>query len=419
MSNQTLRYYMHDGPAAFRFELAGEIDKDGARRLHQDWRTASSVIGGRALIVDMTFVTSMDEAGRNLLVRWHAEGAQFIARSEHSRELVESMLGEIPPAVALVEDATADQTWLPFYTSFGKAKLHLAVLIAALLLPAQAHAASLKAETAAAWDDYVQKVGAGMQDRTRPGGCFLWTDEDPERMAKVHRGEIVVIPAPGPSPRRVPGGLIHHWIGGAFLADRKLDEILAVTRDYDRYKEFYRPSVIESKTLARDASEDKFSMLLMNQAFLLKTALDADYHLTNVRLDDRRFYSVSRTTRVQEIEDYGRPTQRLLREGEGGGYIWKLFTIVRLEQRAEGVHVEMETVALSREIPGAVRVVVDPIIRRVSRDAMLTSIKQTEEAVRWNSRGRVKSAGSSASAEHASNAAEALKSGSSAFARVK
>ena len=80
---------------------------------------------------------------------------------------------------------------------------------------------------------------------------------------------------------------------------------------------------------------------------------------------------------------------------------------------------EMETIALSREIPGAVRVVVDPIIRRVARDSMLTSIKQTEDAVRQNSTGRVKSAGSSANAEHSSNATAAQKSGGSAFVRVK
>jgi len=303
MSNQTLQYYMHDGPAAFRFELAGELDKDGARRLHQDWLTASSVIGGRALIVDMTFVTGVDEAGRRLLVRWIAEGAQLIARSTSSRELAGSILGELPSEIGLDRDASVDRTWLPFYTSFGKGKLHLAVLVAALLLPAQSHGASLKAETVAAWDDYVQKASGAMLDRARPGGCFLWTDEDPERMVKVRSGETVVAPAPGASPRKIPGGLIHHWIGSAFLRDAKLDDILDVTHDYDRYKEFYRPSVIESKTVARDVVEDRFTMRLMNQAYFLKTALDADYRVTNVRLDDRRFYSVSRTTRVQEIED--------------------------------------------------------------------------------------------------------------------
>ena len=70
-------------------------------------------------------------------------------------------------------------------------------MVAALLLSVPAHAANLKAETVADWDDYVQSVNVTLQDRVRSGGSFLWTDEDPERIAKVHRGEIVVAPAPG------------------------------------------------------------------------------------------------------------------------------------------------------------------------------------------------------------------------------
>ena len=41
MKNQALQYFMHDGPSAFRFELAGDLNNEGARRLQQDWRTAS------------------------------------------------------------------------------------------------------------------------------------------------------------------------------------------------------------------------------------------------------------------------------------------------------------------------------------------------------------------------------------------
>src|SRR5271168_5305867 len=94
MKKQALQYYMHDGPAAFRFELAGDLDDKGARRLEQDWRTASSVIGERLLIVDITFVTSAETEARMLLARWHALGAQLIANSNNSRSLAESILGE-------------------------------------------------------------------------------------------------------------------------------------------------------------------------------------------------------------------------------------------------------------------------------------------------------------------------------------
>jgi hypothetical protein len=416
MKNHALQYFMHDGPAAFRFELAGDLDSEGAHRVEQDWRTASSVIGDRALIIDLTFLTGAEEEGRALLAHWYRDGAQLIARSKPSRDLVESIIGE--PLIEPVQAGGrgADWTWR---TSFAASKLSRSVLFATLLVPLQLHAAHLKAETVAAWDSYVQTVRTNLQDRVRPGGSFLWTTEDPERVAKVHAGEIVVAPAPGQNPRKVPGGLIHHWIGAAFLPGAKLDDVTEVTRDYDRYEQFYRPSVVESRTVAHNDSDDLFSMLLMNKTFFLKTALDADYQVTNVRVDSCRFYSVSRSTRVQEIEDYRQPGEHKIPEGEGGGYIWKLFSIARLEQADGGVYVEMEAIALSREIPAMVSIVVDPIVRRVSRNSILLSIQQTEQAVRGNSLADMQRANSPSVAEHAGSAASLLNGKASAFVQVQ
>ena len=206
MKSQKLQYCMHDGPSAFRFELAGDLSNEGARQLEQDWRTASSVIGDRALIIDLTFVTSAGAEGRTLLARWHVEGAQLVANSKVSRELAEAIIGETLPGFASDGHAGADWTWLPFRTSFATSKLHLILLLATLLLSMLSRAANLKAETVAAWDDYVQSVSATLQDHVQTAGTFLWTYETPERIAMVHNGEIIVAPAPGQNPRRVPGG---------------------------------------------------------------------------------------------------------------------------------------------------------------------------------------------------------------------
>ena len=257
-------------------------------------------------------------------------------------------------------------------------------MIATAVFSIDANAATLKPETVAHWEDYLRTVSSALEDRCRPGDTFLWVDEAPERLAKVHDGEILVAPAPGHIPMKVQGGLIHHWIGAAFLPDTRVDDILDVIRDYDRYKDFFPPSVIESKVLVRNDSDEKFTMQLVNHEFFAKMALDADYQVTNVRLDHYRFYSVARTTRVQQLENYGQPREHMIPEGQGGGYIWKLFSIARLQNRDGGVYIEMETVALSRGIPAAFRVIADPIVRRVSRDAMLTAIKQTQDAVRCN-----------------------------------
>jgi len=102
--NPGLIFYMHDGPTTFRFELAGDLAGAEVSKLAQAWQTACSTIGGKTLAVDVTFLKTVDEKGRDLLFRWyHSESAHFIATSASSRTLVESITGRpyapIDPAV--------------------------------------------------------------------------------------------------------------------------------------------------------------------------------------------------------------------------------------------------------------------------------------------------------------------------------
>jgi hypothetical protein len=221
-----------------------------------------------------------------------------------------------------------------------------------------------------------------MEQRLRPGNAFLWVDEAPEGLARVRAGEIVLSPIGPQVPKRVPSGLIHDWVGAVFIPNATLKDVLQVARDYGRYKELYQPTVIASKAIATSDAKDRFSMLLISNSYLPKTALDADYESCYVQVDDRRAYSVTRATRIQEIEEYGTPTQQVLHEGEGNGIIWKLFSITRYFERDGGVYLEFEAIGLSRDIPASLRWIVEPIVRRISRSSLSTSLQQTAQAVR-------------------------------------
>jgi hypothetical protein len=250
-----------------------------------------------------------------------------------------------------------------------------------LLSPMAANAASLEPATLKAWEEYVESANMRMDDRLRPDKTFLWVDETPDRLMRVRAGEIIVSPIGPHNPRKIPSGLIHNWVGGAFIPNVLIKDVLAIVSDYASYKEFYRPTVVDSKAITTSNIKDRFSMLLMNKSFFLKTALDTDYESCYVRIDDRRGYSVSKTTRVQEIEDYGAPAERILREGEGHGIIWRLFGITRYAERDSGVYIELEVIGLSRDVPSSLRWLIEPIIRRVSRGSLLTSLQQTKNAV--------------------------------------
>ncbi len=241
--------------------------------------------------------------------------------------------------------------------------------------------ASLKPETVNAWDSYVFSAKAQMLQRLQPGNHFLSIDDDDGHLSDIRNGEIIVLPVGVQNPKKVSSGLIHDWIGAAFLRKTNLSDVLSTVRNYDRYKQYYQPAVLESKTLEGPGSSDHFSMLLMNKSLVLKTALESEYETSYVRVDEKRWYSISQTTRIQEIQKYGTPEQKKLRVDEGTGLIWRLLSITRFEERDGGVYVELRAIVLSRDIPASLHFFVAPIVRKASRSSLLTSLEETGEAV--------------------------------------
>ena len=248
-----------------------------------------------------------------------------------------------------------------------------------MFVPARFEGAELKTETQQAWNEYIQTANAQMLDRT--SGVFLWVDEVPERSRSVHDGKVFVSQIGQQNPKPVPNGLVHDWIGAAFIPDARMEDVLSAARDYAHYSEFYKPNVIDSKPLGTSGACDKYSMLLVNPEVIASTALEGDYEACYHQLDDQRWYSIARTTRLQEVRRYGQSGAEELPSDQGSGYMWRIYSLTRFEERDGGVYVEVEVIVLSRDIPVALRWVVNPIVRRISKNAMLVSLRQMQEAV--------------------------------------
>ena len=125
-------------------------------------------------------------------------------------------------------------------------------------------------------------------------------------------------------PRKVPSGLIHDWLGAGFVPDVKIEDILRVVRDYDRYKDVYRPGVSDSTFRRTDGMQDFFFMRLANRSVVAKTvvaktALDTEGVASYIRVDDKRWYGISNTTEIREISKFGTEEQRTLPPDEGTG----------------------------------------------------------------------------------------------------
>ena len=254
----------------------------------------------------------------------------------------------------------------------------------ALLLAIAARAADLKPETVSAWEEYIEGKNAAAKSFAQSFNDAPIVVADSDSWAALKSGKILVAPAGANMPRRVPSGLIHDWIGTAFIPNANIPRVLAAVRDYDRYKNVYHPSVIDSRTCLKAEDEDQFSLVLINKSLFVKTAWEGDYRASYFRLDDRRWYSIAESTRLQEIEGFGGADTHLLPEGEGTGLIWRAHSITRYEERDGGVVMQFEALVLSRDVPAALRWMIDPTIRRVSRESIQLSLQQTRDAVQSN-----------------------------------
>jgi hypothetical protein len=255
-----------------------------------------------------------------------------------------------------------------------------AVLTILLLLlgAARSEASELERGTLQAWDAYVLTVNLTMVDRTTGHSPFLWVDESPELGRRVRAGEVLVA---GHDLRKVPHGLIHHWVGAIFLPNVTLDTAACVLNDYDHYEDFYRPIVVRSKLLERTDDYEKATILMMQKVFSVTAAVEADDEVHIIKLDANKMYSLSSSVRLQAVANYGREDERLLPEDRGPGYVWRTVGITRLEQRDGGVYVEMETITLTRDIPAAFRWLITPLTERLPRDIMFDMLNDTGIAV--------------------------------------
>src|SRR5208283_7884 len=182
-----------------------------------------------------------------------------------------------------------------------------------LVAPPLSHGAELRRDTLVSWDAYLDAARSQSASQTP----FLWVDQNPERLQRVRDGEILASSVGKKNPKPVASGLIHDWIGAAFIPDARLRDVLSAVRDYAHYTEFYKPTVVEAKALGTEGSCDKYSMRVVNKETVAETALDSEYQACYLQLDELRWYSTARATRVQEIRHYGRPDEQELPPNQG------------------------------------------------------------------------------------------------------
>jgi hypothetical protein len=91
VSRSLLRYYLHDGADAFRFELIGTLSAIDLSELDGCWRTARSSVAGRKLRLDIRQLRDVDEAGRQWLTEMITERAECVVSCGFSEGLAQEL----------------------------------------------------------------------------------------------------------------------------------------------------------------------------------------------------------------------------------------------------------------------------------------------------------------------------------------
>jgi hypothetical protein len=249
-------------------------------------------------------------------------------------------------------------------------------------------AAELKQKTVEAFDHYVRATDARIDAELRPGGPFLWVDSLPQPRRQrlydlLQRGQLEIRQQKTEEegrPIEVPDGLIHHWTGVAFVPGVSLERALSLLQDYDNHLRTYKPDVRRSKLV--EHTDDSFKIYLQfYKDSPRRVSFNTEFQVHYTRIDATHVISRAVSARIAELQHPEQPDSPEFPVGQGHGYLWRLSNYWRLEEKDGGVYMQVESIALSRDVPAIFVWFVNPLIRRVSRQSLAHLLEATRRGL--------------------------------------
>ncbi len=217
---------------------------------------------------------------------------------------------------------------------------------------------------------------------------FFWIDELPPQQRKetyerLKNGKVElrrVSGEQGAGGNTIPGGMIHDWQGMVFIPGVKLDEVLDFLKDYDSRATDYAPDVERSKIEEHDGDHYRVFMRFHRKK-IITVVLNTEQEITYYRDSRTRAHSRSTATRIAEVENAGTPQEKEKPPGEDSGFMWRLETWWRMEERDGGVYVENEVVSLTRDIPSGLAWMIEPFVTGIPKESLEFTMGATRRGV--------------------------------------
>jgi hypothetical protein len=259
-------------------------------------------------------------------------------------------------------------------------------------LPATAIAgpppSQLKPAATDAFHLYVRLTEARNDAELKRGVGLLWIDGLPEAERKrayeeLRRGTVEMRKLETldhGAAIECPSGMIHHWVGLAFIPGASLHDVLDVLQDYNHHAVYYAPDVEQSKIESRDG--DHFRVLLrFRRRKVVTVVLNTEHDVQYFRDLETRAHSRSSAVRIAQVENAGKGDEREKTPGDDDGFLWRMETWWRMVEGDGGVYVQSEVVSLTRNIPTGLAWLVGPFVTSIPKESLAFTLEATRKAV--------------------------------------
>lgn len=259
-------------------------------------------------------------------------------------------------------------------------------LLALSILPYRP-APDLKPHTLEAFLRYAQVTEVTFLQEVNSPDTFLRLDrlsgeEGQDAREKLGQGEVFMMQLKtrdeSDEEIKAKNGIIHHWYGVVFVPGATMEQALELVQDYDRHEEVYAPEVDRSRTESHSGNDFEIYYRFKKKK-VITAVLDTWHSVRYTPLAADRVYSISKTTKVQEVENAGKDDERLKPPDVGRGFMWRINSYWRFLERDDGIYIECESVSLTRDIPLLARPIISPFVRGVPRELLTATLENTSK----------------------------------------
>ena len=255
--------------------------------------------------------------------------------------------------------------------------------------------AELRPKTVEAFDRYVQLTEARIDGEVSHPGRFLYVDGlPPERrsevLAALKRGEIFMerlqtLDASGHTIE-APEAIIHHWLGAVFIPGASLTQTIALVQDYNHHQDIYKPEVVRSRLISHTGNDFQIYYRLRKKKVITVT-LNTYHDVHYFPIDSTRWYSRSYSTRIAEVANADTPNEHEKPVGQDGGFLWRINSYWKFEEKDGGMYIECESISLTRDIPTGLGWLIRPFVTSIPRESLEMTMGSTRAALAGSKAG--------------------------------